>query len=208
MSGTALRVEPYELPTRQEMPERGFPWRVRPRRAVLLVHDMQSYFLAAFEEEMRARLVGTVAGLRKRCADQGVRVAYTAQPGRMSPEDRGLLRDVWGPGMSDSEEDRGIVPELEPDSADWTFVKWRYSAFFRSDLLDRMRAEGRDQLVLCGVYAHVGIVATALEAFSHDIEVFLAGDAVGDFSAEHHRLALRYTASTCALVAPADELPG
>ncbi|MET9830113.1 isochorismatase family protein [Streptomyces sp. NPDC006385] len=201
-----VTVVPYELPTRRDMPVGVVDWTVRPERAVLLVHDMQNYFLAAFEPQMRARLVDNAAALRKRCADRGVRVAYTAQPGRMTAQDRGLLRDFWGAGMTSSDADRAIAAALAPDAADWTFTKWRYSAFFRTDLLARMRAESRDQLVVCGVYGHVGILATALEAYSNDIQVFLAGDAIGDFSADKHRQTLQYTASCCARVATAEEL--
>ncbi|CDI94963.1 phenazine biosynthesis protein PhzD [Pseudomonas aeruginosa PA38182] len=51
-----------------------------------------------------------------------------------------------------------VVEELAPGPDDWLLTKWRYSAFFHSDLLQRMRAAGRDQLVLCGVYAHVGVL--------------------------------------------------
>jgi trans-2,3-dihydro-3-hydroxyanthranilic acid synthase len=206
MTTTTLTADPYTMPTRQDMPANVVDWQVQPHRAVLLVHDMQSYFLAPLAPDLRATLVGNVAALRKRCVDQGARVAYTAQPGRMTPQERGLLRDFWGPGMTSSEADRAIVPELTPDAADWTFTKWRYSAFVRSDLLARMRAEGRDQLVLCGVYGHVGILATALEAYANDVQVFLVGDAIGDFSAEKHRLTLRYTADCCARVALADEI--
>jgi isochorismate hydrolase len=201
-----LQVEPYDLPTRHEMPANVVDWRVRPHRAVLLIHDMQSYFLAAFGADMRARLVDNVATLRKRCADQGVRTAYTAQPGRMTEKDRGLLRDFWGPGMTSSPSDRAINAELTPDATDWTFVKHRYSAFFRTDLLECMRAEGRDQIILCGVYGHIGILATALEAYANDLQVFLAGDAFGDFSAAKHHLTMDYTANCCAMVTTTDGL--
>lgn len=63
-----------------------------------------------------------------------------------------------------------------------------------------MRDTRRDQLVLCGVYAHVGVLATAIEAFTNDIQVFLVADATADFSAEYHRSALKYAAERCARV--------
>ncbi|MCM1999318.1 phenazine biosynthesis protein PhzD, partial [Pseudomonas aeruginosa] len=83
-----------------------------------------------------------------------------------------------------------VVEELAPGPDDWLLTKWRYSAFFHSDLLQRMRAAGRDQLVLCGVYAHVGVLISTVDAYSNDIQPFLVADAIADFSEAHHRMAL------------------
>ncbi|MEU9224286.1 isochorismatase family protein [Streptomyces massasporeus] len=199
-------IASYPLPTAESLPENLAQWAPRPERAVLLVHDMQRYFLNALPNPLRTELVHNAAMLRKRCAALGVPVGYTAQPGRMTDEQRGLLKDFWGPGMRTDPADREVTPELAPAEGDWTFTKWRYSAFFRSDLLERMRRSGRDQLVLCGVYAHVGVLTTALEAFTNDIQTFLVADALGDFSESHHRLALDYAAQRCAMVVPSTEV--
>jgi isochorismate hydrolase len=201
-------ITAYDLPTPERLPENVARWSLNAERAVLLIHDLQSYFLAPYPASFQSELVRNVAVLRERCATMGVPVAYTAQPGRMAAADRGLLSDFWGPGMRTDEADRAIVPELAPARQDWVFTKWRYSAFFRSDLLDRMAAAGRDQLIVCGVYAHVGVLMTALDAFTHDIQAFLVADALGDFSADLHQLALDYAAQRCAMViSVADVLP-
>ncbi|NUP36908.1 MAG: isochorismatase family protein [Streptomyces sp.] len=205
MAGLPL-IASYPLPTGASLPENVARWTPDPDRAVLLVHDMQRYFLRALPDPLRSELVDNAAALRGRAAALGVPVAYTAQPGRMTDEDRGLLRDFWGPGMRTDSADREVTGKLAPAEGDWVFTKWRYSAFFRTDLLERMRAAGRDQLVLCGVYAHVGVLATALEAYTNDIRAFLAADALGDFSADHHRLALQYAAQRCAVVLPSTEV--
>ncbi|MFD4027513.1 isochorismatase family protein [Streptomyces sp. NPDC058576] len=195
------------MPTPDELPGNAAQWTPDPRRAVLLLHDMQRYFLRPLPADgTRADLVRNAARLRKRCAELGVPVAYTAQPGSMTDEQRGLLRDFWGPGMRAREADREVVDELAPAAGDWRLTKWRYSAFHHSGLLGRMREEGRDQLIVCGVYAHVGVLMTAVEAFTHDIETFLAADAVADFSREHHLFTLRYAAGRCAAVAVTDTL--
>jgi trans-2,3-dihydro-3-hydroxyanthranilic acid synthase len=196
----------YPLPTRAALPASIVRWTVRSERAVLLVHDMQSFFLAPFAGPLRDELVHNVALLRKRCAKLGVPVAYTAQPGRMTDEQRGLLKEFWGPGMRTDPADREVVPELAPAADDWVLIKWRYSAFYLSDLLVRMRSAGRDQLVLSGVYAHVGVLATALDAFSHDIQPFLVADALGDFTAADHRRTLEYAGRCCAMVVSTEEL--
>jgi isochorismate hydrolase len=203
MVGIPLITE-YPLPVGDRLPDNVARWSIDPDRAVLLVHDMQRYFLEPIPERTRKELIHNASCLRDRCAEQGIPVAYTAQPGSMSESDRGLLKDFWGPGMRAEEVDREIVDELAPRPGDWVFTKWRYSAFQRSILLEWMRAEGRDQLILCGVYAHVGVLATALDAFANDIQPFLVADALGDFSEADHVFALDYAARRCGVIVPAE----
>ena len=198
-------IAPYPLPAADDLPANTAGWSIAPRRAVLLVHDMQEFFLRPLPEQVRAPLVKTAAGLREAAAAAGAPVAYTAQPGGMSEAQRGLLRDFWGPGMRVAPEDREVVPQVAPAEGDWHLTKWRYSAFHATDLLALMRRSGRDQLVLCGVYAHVGVLATAIDSFTNDIETFLVADALADFSAQDHRMALRYAADRCAVVLTAQD---
>ncbi|WP_254812220.1 isochorismatase family protein [Streptomyces cavourensis] len=207
MAGIAP-IPPYALPERGDLPDNTARWSIDPDRAVLLVHDMQRYFLQPFAPELRGPLLANAARLRAHALATGMPVAYTAQPGSMTPEDRGLLKDFWGPGMRAEPADREVVDELTPAPGSWMLTKWRYSAFFRTDLLERMRAAGRDQLVICGVYGHVGILATAVESFTQDIETFLIADAVGDFSLDRHRMTMEYAAHRCAVVLTTKEAVG
>ena len=199
-------IPAYPLPAQGDLPPAAVDWKADPARAVLLVHDMQRYFLKPFPDSLRDDLIRGAAQLRERCAALGVPVAYTAQPGGMTDEQRGLLKDFWGPGMRTTPEDRQVVDALAPAADDWLLTKWRYSAFFKTDLLQRMRAAGRDQLILCGVYAHVGVRATAVEAYTNDIQPFFVADATADFSQEYHCSALTYAAERCARVLTAKEV--
>jgi isochorismate hydrolase len=201
-------IRSYAMPAAAQLPANTAAWRADAGRAVLLVHDMQRYFLRPFpaDESPGRELVSNAGCLRAHCVGLGVPVSYTAQPGSMTPAQRGLLRDFWGPGMRADAEDRAVVDELAPAPDDWILTKWRYSAFHHTGLLDRMRAAGRDQLVISGVYAHVGVLMTACDAFSSDIQVFVAADAIADFTLDHHRLALDYAAQRCAVVATTDQL--
>ncbi|CAG7648122.1 isochorismatase family protein [Actinacidiphila bryophytorum] len=200
-------ITAYPVPTRDDLPENTARWELDPDRAALLIHDMQNFFLRPFPEDgsPRRELLANTARLRDACAGSGMPVAYTEQPGDMTEAERGLLRDFWGPGMRRAEHDRAVTGALAPRDGDWRLTKWRYSAFQRTDLLDSLRAAGRDQLVVCGVYAHVGILMTCVEAFSHDIQPFLVADAVADFTADYHRLAVTYAAERCAVVQTTDE---
>lgn len=199
-------IEPYPIPSAADLPASTAQWTPDPARAVLLIHDMQRFFLRPFPADVRDELVRNIASMRERAAALGVPVGYTAQPGDMSEEERGLLKDFWGPGMRRSPADRLVVDELAPAPGDWMFTKLRYSAFFRSGLLDRIRETGRDQLIVCGVYAHVGVLMTAVDAFTHDLQTFLVADAVADFTADYHRMAVDYAAERCAVVLTAKEV--
>ncbi|MFZ6746197.1 isochorismatase family protein [Undibacterium sp. JH2W] len=200
-------IDPYQLPQLADLHSNIAGWRPDPKRAVLLVHDMQQFFLRPLPgEAIVLPLLETVESLVSNARALDVPIAYTMQPGGMTKEQRGLLNDFWGPGMAVDPADRGIAGKLAPHAEDWIFTKWRYSAFFKSDLLKRLRESGRDQLVICGVYAHIGILATAIDAFSNDIETFIVADAVAGFTRESHLMALNYASQLCATVSFAEEV--
>ena len=69
-----------------------------------------------------------------------------------------------------------------------------------------MKAWGRDQLIVTGIYAHIGCMTTALVAFMNDIQAFLVRDAVADFSAEDHAMAVRYVSQRCGVSLNRNEL--
>lgn len=203
-SGLREVVE-YELPLARELPEKQVPWQIAPERAALLVHDMQEYFLGRFSEapSLRTRLVERAASVLAAARRAAAPVFFSAQPGNMTADERGLLADLWGPGMRATPSQRAVVPELAPRPGERVLTKWRYSAFHRSTLLQELRASGRDQLVVVGVYAHLGIIATALDAYSNDIETFVVGDATATFSRTEHEWSLSFAASSCAVVTSA-----
>jgi trans-2,3-dihydro-3-hydroxyanthranilic acid synthase len=200
-------ITPYTLPMSDQLPRNIPAWTIDPARAVLLIHDMQRYFLRPLRQAgLDVPLIRNVRAIREYANRTGMAVAYTAQPGGMSRDERGLLRDFWGDGMQVAPEDRNVIDELTPNGNDWLLKKWRYSAFWKSDLQSRMRASGRDQLIIAGVYAHIGILTTALESFSNDFETFVVADATADFSLERHLMALDYVARCCAVVLTTKEV--
>lgn len=198
------RIGTYPLPTQK--PDNRTEWQINPEKAVLLVHDMQSYFVNFYDvtaAPMQA-LITHIAELIAAAKAAGIPVVYTAQPANQDPKDRALLTDFWGTGLT--EQHTAILPALAPKSGDKVYTKWRYSAFKRSSLLEDMQAQGRDQLVICGIYAHIGILSTALDAFMYDVKAFVVADAVADFSEAEHNQAMQYIATRCGQVQLLDEV--
>lgn len=177
-------------------------WQVDPARAAVLVHDLQNYFLGAFPAEgppLEPALANT-ARILAHARALGMPVIYSHQRGGQTPEERGLQLDFWGPGLPADEQAQGVPVVVAPAGQDVMLLKWKYSAFARTDLADLLAESGRDQLVIVGVYAHIGVMMTASDAWSRDIQAFVVGDAVADFSAEKHAEALRWAAEKCAVV--------
>lgn len=202
------RIAAYAMPEADELPPAVVTWLPDASRSALLIHDMQRYFIAPFtpgESPVRP-LIDNIRAMRAAARKAGIPVFYTAQPGNMTRAERGLLHDFWGAGMSDRPEDNQIIDELAPDDSDVVLAKWKYSAFIRSDLEQQLASRGRDQLIVSGVYAHVGCLITACDAFSRDIETFFVADAVADFTLEYHRQSLRYAAERCATPIMTDRL--
>ena len=200
------KIAPYSY--REQEHQNRVKWRVDPARAALLVHDMQRYFVRAFELERDgqplpdAQINIAIANIRRlldAAHAANIPVYYTAQPPLQNPADRRLLTDFWGDGLQD-DENAQILDELAPTEADTVLTKWRYSAFVRSPLEEQLKDLGRDQLIIGGVYAHIGCLTTALEAFMRDIQPFMVADALADFTEKEHRMACEYASGRCARV--------
>lgn len=190
------KLNAYALPTAADIGQNKVQWAFEPDRAALLIHDMQDYFLNFWGENcpMIEQVVANVVALRQFCKQHGIPVYYTAQPNNQSDADRALLNDMWGPGLNNHPDKQKVVDALAPDADDTVLVKWRYSAFHRSPLEQALKESGRDQLIICGVYAHIGCMITATDAFMRDIKPFMVADALADFSREEHLMALKYVA--------------
>ncbi|WP_194544901.1 isochorismatase [Paenibacillus sp. JZ16] len=202
------KILPYPMPGEADLPKNKVAWTADPNRAVLLIHDMQQYFIDAFTPDQSpvVELIAHIQKLRSCCAELGIPVIYSAQPGGQAPEQRGLLQDFWGSGINDGPYQKKFVDAVAPDERDLLLTKWRYSAFQKTNLHEMMRELGRDQLMICGIYAHIGCLLTATEAFMKDIQPFFIADALADFSEEKHRLALTYAAERCAVTLTTERL--
>jgi isochorismate hydrolase len=163
-----------------------------PARAALLIHDLQEYLLRPFPAGQRpvTDLVANASRLRRRCAELGIPVSYTSRPDATGQPEGGVWVDFWKPGTAHRHGFTGVTEPLAPTPYDRVFTTRRYSAFHGTGLAELLAGESRDQLIICGIYAHVGVLVTACDALTRDLQVFLVADAVADLSPTHHRLAL------------------
>ncbi|WP_051117441.1 isochorismatase family protein [Vibrio campbellii] len=198
------KIASYKIPQSETFPENTVDWKIDPKKAVVLVHDLQTYFLNFFDKTKSPvpELLENVSQVLDNARAANIPVIYTAQPANQEPNERALLTDFWGAGLT---QDTNIAPEVSPQAGDIQYTKWRYSAFKKTPLLQWMQEEQRDQLIIVGVYGHIGILSTALDAFMLDIKPFVIGDAIADFSEEDHLHTLKYVAGRSGCVKSVNE---
>ncbi len=201
------QIAPYPLPQAGDLPASRAALVLNPNRSALLVHDMQRYFCAPYSEEADPlkSVTRNIERLLACARATDIPVFYTAQKGNQLRADRGLQAELWGPGMSAIAEHEDVLTQIAPQDDDIALVKHRYSAFQRSNLETLMRARGRDQLVIVGVFAHIGCLVTAVEAFQRDIEPFAVADAQADFDRARHDAAMNWIAGCCGTVLSTDD---
>lgn len=201
MSKLSSGCRSYELPGTECLQYNRVQWQVAPSRAALLIHDMQKYYLKpllAKGETPGRRLIENVKVVRETCVATHIPVIYTVCSPCERVEQRGLLYDFWGGGMTNTADNVEVVDEIKPDNnRDHIIVKHKYSAFYKSNLADTLKALKKDQLIITGVYSHIGCMATALDALMRDIQVFFVGDAVGDFSLSFHMSSIATVGNCC-----------
>jgi len=198
----------YPLPSSVDVPPNKVSWQFKPAKSALLIHDMQQYFIEFYGENnpLINQVINNILALKLFCKSQGIPVYYTAQPKEQHNDDRALLNDMWGKGLPQHPEKQPIIEVLTPDNDDIVLTKWRYSAFYRSPLAKLMQSQNRDQLIICGVYGHIGVMQTAVDAFMNDIKPFLIADAIADFNLEDHLMALNYIAKNAGRVMCKDDI--
>lgn len=84
-----------------------------------------------------------------------------------------------------------IDPRLMPRDDEPVVVKQWASAFFGTDLAQRLHDLGVDGVMVTGLTTSGCVRATALDALQHDFRVVLPEQAVGDRDAQAHQANLR-----------------
>ncbi|MGV8073211.1 MAG: cysteine hydrolase family protein [Syntrophobacteraceae bacterium] len=80
-----------------------------------------------------------------------------------------------------------VIPEIEQLPTDMYLPKRRWSAFYKTDLDQILRVLKIDAVVLSGITTGICVLATALDALSHDFEVIIAEDCCAAATKQEHQ---------------------
>ncbi|MDO9528092.1 MAG: isochorismatase family protein [Syntrophales bacterium] len=155
-------------------------------KAALLVIDVQEYFRTMVEPIMKNLLALIETGREK-----GVKIFFTRHGHFQPDKDGGMLGKWWGDLIEYGSPEWELLGELNPSEKEPVIDKNRYSAFFNTDLDDRLRGLGIEDLIICGVMTNCCCETTARDAFVRDYRVFFAADATATANRELHLASLK-----------------
>ena len=97
---------------------------------------------------------------------------------------KGFMRGTW---------DAEILDELTPDMAKGEVVidKTRNTAFWHTDLMERLVKLGIDQLIVTGVGTQVCVESTVRDAYTNGYDCIVVEDATATLSDEEHDASLK-----------------
>lgn len=189
---------------------------IDPRRAALLVVDMQADFAARDGAMARAGadLTGLPAALAAaerlaaaaRAAGAPVVFAVTETRPETDPQAwREWVRRRGGDPAVELAVCRAGSPGAAlvgpaPLPGEPVVLKRRYSAFRDTDLDARLRGMGIDTLVVCGLTTECCVDAAARDAFDLGYHAFVVRDACAAYGAGLHAAALRALELNCAIL--------
>lgn len=193
------KAKPYDLDTFRSF-DGGLGWSLDADRCALLIHDVLPYYLEVLNPALQEALVGKIEALVTGSVAAGVPVLASAPRPASDLQQRGVGGRLWRLGPSAKEAATSAFTSL-PSETVW-LRKRSLSAFYATDLDVELRRRGRDQLLVVGVFASGGVVATSFDALARDIEVFVVGDAVADYDQDLHCLTLNQVARSTGQVIP------
>ena len=80
-----------------------------------------------------------------------------------------------------------VIDELYPLTEDYIIEKYGYSSFRNTNLIDILRANDCDSIIVTGTVTQICVGDTVHDAFHEGLKVLVASDGVSSFSELQHR---------------------
>lgn len=168
-------------------------WKYVPSSSVLLVIDMQDFFLSedshAFIPASKA-ITPNVKTLITAFREAELPVIFTRHS-LSENEEPGIMGRWWADVIREESELSIISPSFAPLSSEAVIRKTRYNAFYKTELEEILKKKNIKSIVVTGVMTHLCCETTAREAFTRDYEVFFVVDGTATQNEELHLSTLR-----------------
>ncbi len=190
-------------------PYNEHPMKLNSASSVLLVVDMQRFFLDADSPTFTCgglAILPTVKRLIKAFRRADRPVIFTRHVHHPDDLDSGIMGWWWEGKCLEGSPESEIHSELAPLPNEKVVFKHRYSAFYNTDLETVLRCLKVEDLVIAGVMTNMCCESTARDAYYRDYRVFIPADGTGTISEEMHLASLLNLAYGFALVTTSDEI--
>ena len=193
---------------------------VDPRRAVLVVQDMQNDVImeggawadsGAPEHAKEQNVVDNVQRLAEACRAAGIpviHVHYIVEEGARGlklnaglfqgvKETGGLVRGSWGAAPAEG---------LEPQKGDFVVEKMRMNAWEGTRLESLLKGFGRDTIIVTGAWTNMSVEHTARTGADKGYYMIVPEDGCSTMNAEWHNASINFalqnvsTVTTCGAV--------
>jgi bifunctional isochorismate lyase/aryl carrier protein len=193
-------MAPYVMPDPATLPPDRSGWAIDPRRAALLVLNVQNHLLHVLRESSAPadQLVAGVGALTESARAAGIPVLYTVATAEREPTGRGIA--FGHPRFPGDDDSHAVVDAIRPQVGDSVLAGKRFRAFAGTGLRRGLAEVGRDQPVIGGVFARTQVLLTAADAWMQDMEPFVVADAVADRARDDQQMAVDWIAATCGAV--------
>lgn len=179
------------------------------RAPVLLVVDMLNDFFDRHEalRIRRAMLTRAINATARAVRARGCQVIWVRQEFADDLSDAFLeMRDGGHRVTMAGTRGAAMLDELDVQSTDPVIVKKRYSAFFGTDLDERLALLRPDPLIVAGVNTSACIRMTVIDAYQRDIRVVVPEEAVAAADVAHGDISAEYLRDSIATFLPTEEL--
>ena len=183
------------------------PLQLRPSPALLIIdmqngfcHSEGSFAKLGLPATRNLTIVPAINELRKLFHEHGLPVIYTREGWNEDYSDSGILldSDLFKPlkelkGFIRGTWDFEIIDDLAPDieaKGEIVLDKTRNTAFWGTNLAERLRVMGVDQLVATGVGTNVCVESTVRDAITNGFHTVTVSDATATLSEEEHKASL------------------
>jgi isochorismate hydrolase len=173
----------------------------RAEKAALLIIDMQ-----VFLKRLAEPILPNVISLIDVCRRKGVLIVFTRHGDRDPADAYGMLYEWWQDPVLYGSPKWELLKELSAAPNDAIVDKTRYSAFFGTNLEDKLRLEGVEDLIICGVMSNLCCETTARDAFVRDYRVFFVADATATSHDDLHVASLKNLAYGFAYIMATEDI--
>jgi ureidoacrylate peracid hydrolase len=164
---------------------------LKPGKTALLVVDVQNSFIRK-DSPNEIKSIGPnlakLKGFIDFCRNTGLKIIYTrhAFDKKLSPIEAKLFPPEMNDDLKMGSRGWEISEKIRPRKGDTIIDKYRYDAFFKTNLDEVLKSDGIENVIITGTITQVCCESTARSAMFHDYNVIFCSDLNFSFDRQLH----------------------